>query len=53
MKGARANSEILEAEAEFEGCSMKLHKLPHVVDEQRMLVLVKQKKSNDPHYSYH
>ena len=45
MKGARANSEILEAEAEFEGCSMTLHKLPHVVDEQRMLVLVRQRKN--------
>ena len=45
MKGARAESEILEAEAEFEGCSMTLHKLPHVVDEQRMLVLVRQRKN--------
>ena len=45
MKGARANNEILEAEAEFEGCCMTLHKLPHVVNEQRMLVLVKQRKN--------
>ena len=45
MKGARANSEMLEAEAEFEGCSMTLHKLPHVVDEQRTLVIVRQRKN--------
>ena len=45
MKGARANSEMLEAEVEFEGCSMTLHKLPHVVDEQRTLVIVRQRKN--------
>ena len=44
MKGAQIDNEILEAEAEFERCSMTSHKLPHVVDEQRMLVLVKQRK---------
>ena len=44
MKGAQIDNEILEAEAEFERCSMTSHKLPHVVDERRMLVLVKQRK---------
>ena len=45
MKGARADSEILEAEAEFKRCSVTLHKLPHVVDEQRRLVLVRQRRN--------
>tara|TARA_B100001093_G_scaffold359060_1_gene343653 strand:+ start:996 stop:1616 length:621 start_codon:yes stop_codon:yes gene_type:complete len=44
MKGARVDSEILDAETEFERYAITLHKLPHIVDEQRMLVLVKQRK---------
>ena len=44
MKGAQIDKEILEAEAEFERCSMTSYKLPHVVNEQRSLVLVRQRK---------
>jgi len=43
MKGAKAKSEIVDAESIHSSCMIRLHKLPHIVDEQRMLAVVKQR----------
>ena len=43
MKGAQAESEIVDAQSTHGNCMIRLHKLPHIVDEQRMLVVVKQR----------
>ena len=43
MKGAKAESEIVDAESIHSNCMIRLHKLPHIVDEQRMLAVVKQR----------
>ena len=43
MKGAQAKSEIVDAQSTYGNCMIRLHKLPHIVDEQRMLVVVKQR----------
>jgi 16S rRNA (guanine527-N7)-methyltransferase len=43
MKGAQAESEIVDAQSTHGNCIIRLHKLPHVVDEQRMLAVVKQR----------
>ena len=43
MKGAQAKSEIVDAQSTYSNCMIRLHKLPHIVDEQRMLVVVKQR----------
>ena len=43
MKGAKAESEIVDAESIHSSCMIRLHKLPHIVDEQRMLAVVKQR----------
>ncbi len=43
MKGAQAESEIVDAQSTHDNCMFQLHKLPHVVDEQRMLAVVKQR----------
>ena len=43
MKGAQAESEIVDAQSTHRNCMIRLHKLPHIVDEQRMLAVVKQR----------
>ena len=43
MKGAQAENEIVDAQSTHGTCVIRLHKLPHIVDEQRMLVVVKQR----------
>ena len=43
MKGAKAESEIVDAESTHGNCMIQLHKLPHIVDEKRMLAVVKQR----------
>ena len=43
MKGAKAESEIVDAQSTHRNCMIRLHKVPHIVDEQRMLVVVKQR----------
>ena len=43
MKGAQAENEIVDAQSMHGTCVIRLHKLPHIVDEQRMLVVVKQR----------
>ena len=43
MKGAQAESEIVTAQSTHGNCIIRLYKLPHIVDEQRMLVVVKQR----------
>ena len=43
MKGAKAESEIVDAESTHSNCMIQLHKLPHIVDEKRMLAVVKQR----------
>ena len=43
MKGAKAEREIVDAESIHSNCMIRLHKLPHIVDEQRMLAVVKQR----------
>ncbi len=43
MKGAQAESEIVDAQSTHGNCMIRLHKLPHIVDEQRMLAVVKQR----------
>ena len=43
MKGAQAEIEIVEAQSTHGNCMIRLHKLPHIVDEQRMLAVVKQR----------
>ena len=43
MKGAQAKSEIVDAQSTHGNCMIGIHKLPHIVDEQRMLVVVKQR----------
>lgn len=43
MKGTQAENEIVDAQSTHGNCMIRLHKLPHIVDEQRMLVVVKQR----------
>ncbi|MEC8693752.1 MAG: 16S rRNA (guanine(527)-N(7))-methyltransferase RsmG [Pseudomonadota bacterium] len=43
MKGAQAENEIVDAQSTHGTCVIRLHKLPHIVDEQRMLVVIKQR----------
>ena len=43
MKGAQAKSEIVDAQSTHGNYMIRLHKLPHIIDEQRMLVVVKQR----------
>ena len=43
MKGAQAANEIVDAQSIHGNCMIRLHKLPHIIDEQRMLVIVKQR----------
>ena len=45
MKGAQVESEIVDAQSTHGNCMIRLHKLPHIVDEQRMLVVVKQRSA--------
>ena len=44
-----SENEIVDAQSTYGTCVIRLHKLPHIVDEQRMLVVVKQNQ-NDPNY---
>ena len=43
MKGAKATNEIVDAQSIHGDYMIWLHKLPHVIDEQRMLVVIKQR----------
>ena len=43
MKGAKASNEIVDAQSIHGDYMIWLHKLPHVIDEQRMLVVIKQR----------
>jgi 16S rRNA (guanine527-N7)-methyltransferase len=42
MKGAQAESEVADAQMKHSNCHISVHKLPHVVEEQRKVALVKQ-----------
>ena len=42
MKGARAESEVAAAQMTYSNCHISVHQLPHVVEEQRTVALVKQ-----------
>ena len=43
MKGAQAAHEIADTQSIHSNYMIGLHKLPHIIDEQRMLVVVKQR----------
>ena len=43
MKGARAAIEIVDAQSIHGDYMISLHRLPHVIDEQRIIVVVKQR----------
>ena len=43
MKGAQVESEINDAQSTHGNCMIRLHQLLHIVDEQRVLVVVKQR----------
>ena len=43
MKGAKATNEIVDAQSKYGVYMIGLHKLPLVIDEQRMLVVIKQR----------
>ena len=43
MKGAQAANEIVDAQSIHGNFMIWLHKLPHVIDEKRMLVVVRQR----------
>lgn len=43
MKGARATIELVDAQSIHGDYMICLHRLPHVIDEQRMLAVVKQR----------
>ncbi|MDC3058259.1 16S rRNA (guanine(527)-N(7))-methyltransferase RsmG [Litorivicinus sp.] len=43
MKGPKATNEIVDAQSIHGDYMIWLHKLPHVIDEQRMLVVIKQR----------
>ena len=43
MKGAKAVNEIIDAQSNHGNFMIWLYKLPHIIDEQRMLVVVKQR----------
>jgi hypothetical protein len=42
MKGAQAESEVADALMTYSNCHISVHQLPHVVEEQRKVALVKQ-----------
>ena len=43
MKGAQAAQEIVDIQSIHSNYMIGLHKLPHIIEEQRMLVVVKQR----------
>ena len=43
MKGAQAAHEMADTQSIHSNYMIRLHKLPHIIDEQRMLVVVKQR----------
>ena len=43
MKGAQAVNEIVDARSVHVNCMIWLYQLPHIIDEQRMLVIVKKR----------
>ena len=42
MKGAQAESEVADAQMTYSNCHISVYQLPHVVEEQRKVALVKQ-----------